>query len=152
VTGGVAYSPIPELELEFNTVWINWSKFKELRIQLPDGSETVSPEDYENTFTYRLGAEYQLTDYKAAVRAGFIFDPTPIPRETMTAQLPDINRVNFTLGASKDLGDYGAHLGLLVVTPGDRETSPKPDMPPFKANYGVWAFVAALSISGHFGK
>src|SRR5690606_2695323 len=117
IWGGVAYSPMPELELEVNAVWINWSKFEELRINLPGGVDTVQPQDYKNTVTYRLGAEYALPKQKAAIRAGFVYDPTPIPSTTLSATLPDIDRKNITLGGSKYFGDYGAHLGFLWVTP-----------------------------------
>lgn len=151
ITGGVAYNVIRDLQLELNVVWINWNVFEELRINLPDGSATVAPQDYENTITWRLGAEYALPKYKAAVRAGFIYDPTPIPDTTQSAQLPDVNRKNITLGGSYYFGDYSANLGLLWVTPGHRDTSDEPLMPFFKANYGVHAFVASLSLSGTFG-
>lgn len=152
VWGGVAYDPLENLEVEANLVWINWKSFNELRIELPDGTASVSPEDYENTFSLRLGGEYKLPSQKAAVRAGFIYDPTPIPRTTMTAQLPDVNRINVTLGASKEIGDYAAHLGFLWVTPGSRDTSMEPYTPAFKGTYHVNAFVASLQLSGHFGK
>lgn len=149
-TGGVAYSPIPRLEIEANVVWINWSKFKELRIELPGGSATVAPEDYQNTTTFRLGGEYAIND-QAAVRAGFIYDPTPIPDTTQTAQLPDINRFNVTLGGTYKFRDYAASLGLLWVTPGERQTSDALYMPLYKGTYGVQAFVTALTLSGTFG-
>jgi long-chain fatty acid transport protein len=152
ISGGVAYSPTPELELELNAVWIDWSKFDELRIDLPGDAVTVSPQDYKDTITYRVGVEYELASLKGAVRAGFVYDPTPIPTTTLTARLPDIDRKNITLGASKFFGDYGAHLGLLWVTPGERETSDAMYTPAFKAKYGVQAFVASLTVSGHFGK
>lgn len=150
VWGGVAYSPVPELEIEANAVWINWSTFDELRVNLPGGAMNVSPQDYEDTVTWRVGTEYTLSRYKAAVRAGFIYDPTPIPRERLTARLPDVDRKNVTLGASKWFGDYGAHLGFLWVTPGERRTSDEPYMPLFKGDYGVQAFVLSLMVSGHF--
>jgi long-chain fatty acid transport protein len=159
VSGGVAYDPTPELELEVNAVWINWEKFKELRIKLPGTDpntgmpfeDTVAPENYRNTVTYRIGMEYALKPQKMAVRAGFIYDPTPIPNTTLTAQLPDIDRKEVTIGASKSFGEYAAHLGLLWVIPGERKTSDAMYTPEFKGTYGVSAFVASLQISGHFG-
>jgi long-chain fatty acid transport protein len=159
--GGVAYSPIENLELEANLVWMNWASTWEddqLRIDLPgtnamgEPNVTTSPQRYENTTTFRLGAEYALPSYKAAVRAGFIYDPTPIQPETQTAQLPDIDRLNVTIGGSYYFGDFAAHLGLLWVTPGERETSDEPNMPQFKGTYGVSALVTSLTLSGQFGK
>ncbi|HEU4613518.1 MAG TPA: outer membrane protein transport protein [Kofleriaceae bacterium] len=151
VWGGVAYSPIDQLEFEVDAVWIDWSKFKELRIELPAGAETVSPQNYKDTVSFRLGGEYKLTPQKAAVRAGFVYDPTPMPRESLTARLPDIDRKVVTLGGSKYFGDFGAHLGLLWVMPGSRQASDELYMPVYKAKYDVQAFVASLSITGHLG-
>jgi long-chain fatty acid transport protein len=152
IWGGVAYSPIPALELEANAVWIKWDSFEELRINLPDGSASVAPQNYENTTTFRIGAEYKLEAQKAAIRAGFVYDPTPIPDTTQSAQLPDIDRKNISLGASKWFGNYAAHLGFLWVTPGERETSDAmPYAPQYKGTYGVQAFVTSLMFSGTFG-
>jgi long-chain fatty acid transport protein len=152
VWGGIGYAATPELEVEYNAVWINWEKFDELRINLPANAVTVSPQDYKNTVSHRLGLEYKLTAQKAAIRAGFIYDPTPIPSTTLSARLPDVDRKNVTLGGSKYFGNYSAHLGLLWVTPDERDTSDAdPYAPQFKARYGVQAFVASLTLGGTFG-
>ncbi len=150
--GGVAYNPIPELQLEVDAMWINWSKFEELRIELPGGAETVSRQDYENTVTLRVGAEYALPKQKAAVRAGYIYDPTPIPSTTVSATLPDADRHDITVGGSYSLGNYDLHLGLLWVLPSSQTTSDAEYMPVFKGTYEVTAFVASLSVAGTFGK
>jgi long-chain fatty acid transport protein len=150
VWGGVAYSVMPELELELNAVWMNWKKFDELRVELPGDAVTVSPQDYRNTVTLRVGGEYTLTEQKAALRAGFIYDPTPIPTTTLSARLPDVNRKNVTIGGSKYFGNYAAHLGLLWVTPGSRETSDEMYRPQYKGTYGVQALVGSLSLAGQF--
>jgi long-chain fatty acid transport protein len=156
VWGGVAYEPIPELEFEVNAVWIDWSSTwddeGDLTIELPGDTTSSAPQDYESTVSYRLGAEYRFPAQQATIRAGFIYDPTPIPDTTQTASLPDINRKNVSLGGSKLFGDYGVHLGLLWVTPGERDTSDVMYMPQFKGRYGVQAFVASLGVSGAFGK
>ena len=151
VWGGIGYAASKHLELEYNAVWINWSKFEELRISLPGGVDTVTPENYKNTVSHRLGLEYKWDT--TALRAGFVYDPTPIPSSTLSAQLPDIDRKNITFGGSKNFGGgLAGHLGFLWVTPGERDTnSTNPYTPQYKARYGVQAFVASLSISGTFG-
>jgi long-chain fatty acid transport protein len=151
--GGVAVNPIPELQLELNAMWINWSKFDEIRIDLPGGFDPlVSPQDYKDTVTVRVGAEYALPKQKAAVRIGYAYDPTPIPGTTISARLPDGDRHVLTGGGSYSLGNYDVHLGLLWVTPSSQTTSDEPYMPQFKGKYEVTAFVAALSLAGKFGK
>ncbi|HUS31411.1 MAG TPA: outer membrane protein transport protein [Kofleriaceae bacterium] len=151
IAGGIAFDPNPELEIEMNAVWINWEKFNELRITLPDGSETNTVENYHNTVTFRIGADYKLAKQNAAIRAGFIYDPTPIPDTTLSAQLPDVNRKNITIGGSKYFGAYAAHAAFEWVTPGERKTSSTMYTPEFKGTYGVQAFVFSLNIAGHFG-
>ncbi|MDX2092284.1 MAG: outer membrane protein transport protein [Kofleriaceae bacterium] len=153
LTLGVSYTPIEKLNLEIDAVWINWSVFKELRINLPGGAETVAPQNYENKITVRVGGEYTINP-EWAVRAGFIYDPTPIPPTTQTAQLPDVNRINVTAGATYSWGDgaYNASLGMLLVTPRQRDTSDEPYMPFFKGEYGVWALVTSVMVGGRFGQ
>ena len=62
VWGGAAYTPTPELEIEANAVWINWSTFKELRIELPDGTDVVAPQNYKNTVTLPPRRRVQADD------------------------------------------------------------------------------------------
>lgn len=151
VWGGIGFAASERLELEYNAVWIDWSKFEELRISLPGGVDTVQAQNYRDTVSHRLGLEYKWDT--TALRAGFVYDPTPIPSSTLSAQLPDVDRKNITFGGSKKFNDsWAGHLGFLWVTPDERDTnSSNPYTPQYKARYGVQAFVASLSISGTFG-
>ena len=156
VSGGAAFKILPDLELEADAIWTNWSKFKTLNIDVPaptTGTMTIStPEEYQNKTTFRVGAEYGMPHLGLAFRAGYIYDPTPIPSTHLTAQLPDINRNDVTIGASKTAGDYAVHVGLLWVLPGSRETSmTDPYLPQYKGTYDVSAFVATVTLQGHLG-
>ena len=153
VSGGIGYRPVDPLELEADVIWTNWSKFKSLDITVPamgTGTMTIpQPEDYTNTFTARVGVAYQLTRF--ALRVGYIYDPTPIPAERLTVQLPDINRNDVTAGASVALGQYAVHAGLLYVIPGSRKTADTPYQPFNKGTFDVAAFVASVTLSGQLG-
>lgn len=151
-TGGVAVNATPALQLEADVVWMNWKKFDELRIVLPGDVASVSPQNYEDTVTVRLGAEYQLASHHAAVRAGYVYDPTPIPSTTVSAQLPDGDRHVLTAGGSLGLSGYDVNLGFVYVIPASQTTSDIDYMPEFKGKYEVTAFVAMLSVGGKFGK
>lgn len=163
ISGGVAYSPMENLELEFNAVWIAWSQTftkdearggdsTSLIITLPDGSTSDVPQDYENTVSYRLGLDLKLPRHKANLRFGFIYDPTPIPETTQTAQLPDVNRIAFTIGGSRQMTEsVGLHASALWVTPGERDSSSDPAVPIFHGTYGVHALVLSIGVTGVFG-
>ena len=147
---GVAYDATPELNLELDGVYQTWSKFDTLTIDLPGDAETVS-QDYENKLTVRFGAEYKVAPM-AAVRAGYIYDPTPVPGTTVSARLPDANRHDITAGGSYSFGNYDVTLGLLYVLPASQETSMTDAYEPqFKGTYKVTAFVASLGLQGRFG-
>jgi len=157
VTGGAAFKMLPDFELEANVIWTNWSKFHTLNIDVPaptSGTMTIStPENYENKTSFRIGGEYGMPHLGLAFRAGYIYDPTPIPSTNLTAQLPDINRNDVTIGASKTAGQYAVHVGLLWVLPGSRTTSmTDPYQPQYKGKYDVSAFVASVTLQGHFAK
>ncbi|HEY4056385.1 MAG TPA: outer membrane protein transport protein, partial [Kofleriaceae bacterium] len=105
---------------------------------------------YKNTTTIRVGAEYALTK-EAAVRLGFIYDPTPIPSTTQTAQLPDVDRIDLTVGGSYGFGNgLSLHASVLAVLPRTRSTSDEMYMPVYKGDYGAQAIVGSLMLSYAF--
>jgi long-chain fatty acid transport protein len=155
VTAGVAYKPIPQLEVEANVIWTNWSQFKTLAIQVPasaGGTMTITTdEEYEDKVSARIGVEYNLPDVGVGLRAGYIYDPTPIKPQFLTVQLPDVDRNDVTVGASKSFGNYDVHLGFLYVLPASRKTSDDVNMPVYKGTFDVSAFVASVTLAGRFG-
>jgi long-chain fatty acid transport protein len=149
---GVAYRPMPKLELELDGVWMGWSSFDKLEIELPDGSLTTSPRDYNDTLTIRFGAEYAVLPI-LDLRLGYVYDPTPVPGERLTPALPDIDRHVVTAGGSYHLtSNYAAHLGAVYVLPGSNTTAMEdPFAPAYKGTYNVSALVLSLSLTGRFG-
>ncbi|HEU4727569.1 MAG TPA: outer membrane protein transport protein [Kofleriaceae bacterium] len=152
VSVGAAYRPSPALELEADAQWVNWSTLKELRIHMPGGADAASPLAGKNTVTFNVGAEYQLARYHAAVRVGYIYDPTALPATTLGVLLPDISHHELTGGASYRLGEYDLHLGVLYMLPATRATAEMPYMPVHKGSYEVQALVTSLTLDGHFGR
>jgi long-chain fatty acid transport protein len=150
---------IPNLELEADAMWMGWSSIKSLDVHATAAGNMPivlsSPRNYDDTVTLRLGAEYALPAWNAAVRAGYMYDPTPIPSTTVGPDLPDANRHIVSVGGSMQFGDYGVHLGLLGVLPASRDTAPASGdtqfTPLFHGTYRIEAFVASLSVTGKFG-
>ena len=153
ISGGAAYRPMENLEVELDAVWINWAKFKDIDIKFADGTHSVQAQDYKNTVTLRLGGEYKLPKQKLAFRAGYIYDPTPVPTTTISARLPDIDRNDVTAGASYKINkNLEGHLAVLWVIPGSTTASnANAYMPIYKGSYDVTAFVASLGLGGRFG-
>jgi long-chain fatty acid transport protein len=98
---GVAYDFSEAFTLEADFQFVGWSAYKELKITL-DGAgvagetELTEPGDYENAYLLRLGGEYRFTDL--AIRAGFVYDASPIPDKSLGPRLPDNDRFEGVVG------------------------------------------------------
>jgi long-chain fatty acid transport protein len=113
---GVSVTPLPRLVVAADANWFEWSSTRELAIELkttPDFNQTLNKR-WRNRWNFHLGGEYGVTD-ALAVRAGFIYDPTPIPQETLTPDVPDSDRLNFAVGAGYKFSTFRADLGYQLV-------------------------------------
>lgn len=80
--------------------WTRWSRFEEFNVTTNHalvGSEV--PMNWKNTGALSLGTSYQLDD-QWLLRAGYMFDESPVSNENRTVRSPDANRNWFTFGAN----------------------------------------------------
>jgi long-chain fatty acid transport protein len=84
-----------------DVTWTNWSRFKELRFRFgnPLQPESVTPENWKDSYFFSVGATYRHDD-KWTFRAGVAYDQTPVPDVDRTARLPDNDRIWIAFGAS----------------------------------------------------
>jgi long-chain fatty acid transport protein len=156
---GVAVRPLPGLELEGNLQWMGWSAFDRIEVQLP-GTTMSDPRHYRDTMTWRAGAEYQFRPLALDVRAGYAYDPTPIPENHLTVALPDIDRHVVSAGLSyhvppailglQRLTDLSIDFGVLWVLPGEKRTA-EMSGPQLQGEFQVEALVTAISLGARFG-
>ncbi|MCI0431657.1 MAG: outer membrane protein transport protein [Rhodospirillales bacterium] len=94
------------LSLVGTVEWTNWSRFDELRVEFdtPGMPDDVTEENWEDTFFFALGANYQLSK-SLLVRGGVAYDQTPVRDEFRTARLPDEDRYWIALGGTYALTD-----------------------------------------------
>lgn len=89
-----------KVDLLASARWTKWSRFDELRIIFDNGlPDAVTPENWDDTWTLSLGANYKLSDLWT-LRFGYSHDQSPVPDEFRTVRIPDSDRDWFTLGAS----------------------------------------------------
>ena len=105
---GVAYVR-DRLTLEADLDWTFWHTFRTLVIDIRNNNpllpDAVRPEDWDDVVAFRAGVEYRVTD-PLALRAGFAYDPTPVPAGTMSPLLPDSTRLNYMAGAGYKFGNW----------------------------------------------
>lgn len=149
---GVAVRPLPSWEVEVDLNRRSWSSYDRLVIELPGDSRTVSRRDWRDATTVRVGTEIAFAETWAA-RLGFIWDETPIPRDTLDFQLPDANRFDVTAGFGGEVASgVKVDVGGLYVLPQRRSTATEDPLEPLvKGEFEVAAWVASLTVSASFG-
>jgi len=117
---GVAYT-LDRLTLAADADWTFWSSYKELKITNATVASfsSTSRKDWKDVVALRLGAEYRVTD-PLALRAGFVYDPTPVPADTMGPELPDATRLNYMVGAGYKVGPVTIDGALMYIQKFDR--------------------------------
>lgn len=100
---GLAYK-FSALTLEADAQWTEWSSYEKLRVELEDGRSMESRKNWHNTWTLRFGGQYALNKY-VDLRAGVVWDETPIPRETLDPLVPSGNRWLYCAGLGINLGN-----------------------------------------------
>lgn len=117
---GVALAPMERLRVVADYQWTGWSSFDEAPLDfefLPDQTLVL---DYQDTDTWRLGAEYGATD-ALSLRAGFIYN-TPAEKEfSVSPLLPEAERNYYSAGIGYRLGrGLSIDAGYQLVDQADR--------------------------------
>jgi long-chain fatty acid transport protein len=82
--------------------WTGWSSFDELRIKYdnPDQPDSVTTENWEDTFRYSIGADWQCSE-KVILRSGIAYDEKAVPdAEHTTPRIPGNNRTWLSFGGT----------------------------------------------------
>jgi long-chain fatty acid transport protein len=101
---GVAFKPIDKLTITADVQYTNWKKVQDIPITFTNAGwkqyfEKGSKLElkWKDTIQYRLGMEYSLCE-TWALRAGYYYDPSPSPNETLSILLPEITYNVVTAG------------------------------------------------------
>lgn len=97
---GVATFPLEGLFVGIALDFVTWSIYDTLAVEFPDNpsQSTTQRKDWHNTFTVRLGAEYEILEKNLPVRLGLIYDESPVPDDTVGPDLPDADRYGIAFG------------------------------------------------------
>ncbi len=118
-TIGASFRPLEALTIGIDVSRAGWSAYEKLRF---DYAEPVNGQDfteddrnYESSFTYKFGAEYQVVN-AVALRAGAYYDQTPVQDGYLTPETPDSDAIGLTAGLGLNLGDnFAADLSFLYI-------------------------------------
>ncbi len=95
--GSVRLKATDQLTLNGQVVRFGWNKFDAIRLGAP--LNTALPENYKNSWSYAVGADYAMTP-QWTLRGGVQHGKTPTSNGDRDARVPDSDRWNFSAGTS----------------------------------------------------
>lgn len=106
VTAGLSFQATDDWLMEAGIVGTFWSSYDQIIIQYKDASAIpfINPQKlYKDTFRVNFGTEYMLTQ-NWALRAGYVFDKSPINKHAMDTLVPvdDRHLVSAGFGYAND--------------------------------------------------
>jgi long-chain fatty acid transport protein len=152
--------------LSFDLQWVGWSSFKSLDLDFANNTPALGdssyPKNWNDVINFRLGAEYELSK-ALALRMGYVWDPTPVPPETLDTLLPDNNRHDISIGLGYNSGPISVDLAYMAiifpardvnnclnVVTGDCTTGPPFGQYTQVGKYESMAHEVGLSVGYHF--
>lgn len=98
------------LSYQFNEKWLLafdfnrtfWSVYESLDITFGNGRVSSNPRAYEDSNTWRFGAQYTATD-KLTLRAGYYLDESPVQPGYFAPETPRNDSMGFTAGLSLEV-------------------------------------------------
>lgn len=120
---GLSYRVTDPLLLTFDWHLTSWSSYEELDLNFKtyDALDKIQEKNWENSGAFRFGAMYKVKP-GIELSGGFVADATPIPDETLGAELPDSDRTGLTLGLHLGEGPTGLSIGFMHLMPKDRDS------------------------------
>jgi long-chain fatty acid transport protein len=100
---------------------------------------------WKDVVALRFGAQYQITD-PLALRLGFVYDQSPVPRDTKGAELPDSNRLNYMIGLGYKVGPWTVDVAFMYIDRLRRHVTNQN----FSGQWSGDAWLAGLDISYKF--
>ena len=128
-TLGATYKVTPRWKVSADFNYAGWEKYNKLALdfenakvgnQASDPTIQVSPKNWHNTRTFRIGTEYMLTDMLAG-RLGYYYDESPYTDENFQAETPSFNSNVFTAGLGVKVNkSFGVDIGGGIAFPNSR--------------------------------
>ncbi|RXE49389.1 OmpP1/FadL family transporter [Chromohalobacter israelensis] len=155
---GIYHQLTDRLALMANAEWTEWSSFKELTVEFDNGGQSTTTENWDDTWAFSVGANYQL-NRQWLLRAGLGIDESPVPdSEHRTPRVPDADRRWATLGATwMPTSNLGVTAGYMHVFGDDGDidqnatpTNENASRGNLSGTYEVEADVFALSMDYRF--
>ena len=112
ISAGLSFRPTDNWTLEAGIVGTFWSAYDQILIEYKDIENTPTihnQKNYKDTYRLNFGTEYRLND-NWAVRAGYVFDKSPINEHAMDTLVPVDDRHIASVGVGYKQETWSADL------------------------------------------
>ena len=107
VAMGLAWDPVPWLSAEVGVVWRQWSAYPEPVANTTPSMPAQPPPGFVDTWSPRVGVEGRLAlddAWELEGRAGYLYEPTPVPEQRGSNNFLDNDRHGWSLGVGGRFG------------------------------------------------
>ena len=119
---GVSYKASDNLTINTDLEYTWWSTYDRLVVSsntilaLTGGvtNTSISEKDWKNTWIIRIGGQYRLSD-QWKLRAGYVYDQSPVPSERFETAVPDSDRQGLTIGTGYSSGNITIDAAYLYL-------------------------------------
>jgi long-chain fatty acid transport protein len=144
---GIAVQATPKLMALVDYQFVRWSMFQSLTITQPIAGVNQIIENYGNTSGVRMGIDYAVNP-QTSIRVGADFHGAAAPPETVTPNLPEGSRQEFSFGVGRKFGMARIDAYYMYLHQGDRAgrtVGPSSGVAPTTAlNNGTYTFMSNL--------
>jgi len=112
---GVSFRPVPEVELGVDANIVTWSTYDKTVLKRNNGPDIVMNHGWTDALVLRVGVDWATPAKGLNVRAGLIYDKTPVPDELLEPSTPDADQIDVCLGLGYQYKWLKADLGYQLV-------------------------------------
>ncbi len=107
---GISYSPSEEWVVNGEVYLSDWHDYDEIVIHYKEApvngeNNTTLVRHYGNGYSFRGGVEYLPEGKKYEIRAGFLYNLSPVPDDLVSPDVPDADRISPAVGFSYNFSD-----------------------------------------------
>lgn len=149
---GLGYQLNEKMKLALDINYVSWSSYDSLNIDFTKNSDKLddvaSPRLYENTFIFRTGLQYQVSEM-FTVRAGAYFDQSPVQDGYLTPETPDSDKIGVSTGFSIAFKKWLYIDASLLYVEGMKRTDTNLETQ-FEATYKTKAVIPGINVGVKF--
>lgn len=150
---GAAYKPNDKWLVSAELQYVGWSAYDKLVIEFENPAlNSTQEKNFSNSMIYRVGGEYYASD-KFTLRAGFIYDSTPVDKTLYTPETPGANKPSLTAGLTfAPSQKFALDLGFQYLN-GQKtrgSMSQASPLPAFEGEYKSTALLPSLGLRFNF--